>query len=341
METARPWELGGGTVTAKVTRVRVDGVPPEDRFGQWTALLAEAIMSMAVDSDYADRFTGQVTSVQQGRTEVMMFASRPLSGERTRTHIRRADPEAYFLGMVHGSPIGLEQRRNNTLLRAGDMALFDTWHPLVYAFQDQGRRSRLTLVRLPRAAVSLPDRGTDALLGTRLATGTATGALLTAYLSGLRAHAPRAGDEELLRLGAVGFDLVSAFLAAQTDSLATLSAETRHQVLLTRVLTHIDHHLSDPGLGPVSIAARHHISIRLLHQLFRSQPRSVGATVRWRRLERTRADLGDARLRHLTVGEIALRQGFRHPADFSRAFRAAYGMPPSEYRRMTLAPPTS
>ncbi|MFI1825022.1 helix-turn-helix domain-containing protein [Streptomyces sp. NPDC020412] len=321
-----------------MTRVQVDGVPPDDRFGRWTALLAESIMPMTVDSEYADRFTGRVTSLQQGRTDLMMFASLPLSGERTLTHIRRADSEAYFLGMVHGSPIGLEQRRNNAFLQAGDMALFDTRNPLAYAFQDQGRQSRLTLIRLPRSAVPLPDRRTNALLGTRLPTGSATGALLTSYLSGLRANASRCGDEELLRLGAVGFDLVSAFLAAQTDSPAVLSAETRHQVLLARVLVHIDHQLADPELGPVSIAERHHISVRLLHQLFRRQPRSVSATIRWRRLERTRADLRDPRLRHRTIGEIAFRQGFRHPADFSRAFRAAYGLPPSEYRRTAPDP---
>ncbi|MFE2282429.1 helix-turn-helix transcriptional regulator [Streptomyces sp. NPDC059454] len=94
----------------------------------------------------------------------------------------------------------------------------------------------------------------------------------------------------------------------------------------------ITHNLSDPDLSPAAIAAHHHISVRLLHALFEQETETVGATIRRRRLERTRTDLADPRLRHRTIGEIALRWGFRHPADFSRTFRRAYGIPPSDFR---------
>ncbi|MEU5402975.1 helix-turn-helix domain-containing protein [Streptomyces sp. NPDC005963] len=325
--------LGGAMTATGVTRVRADSVSPGDRLGWWSSMVADAVMPVAISCDRADRFEGRAISLQLAHTEVSTFSFSPMSARRTRTHIRRGDPESYFLVLVHGSPIGLEQRRNTTLLQAGDMALFDTWDPLACEFQDQGRQCRLTLVRLPRAAMPLPHERTNALLSTRLPTRAGTGALLVSYLAGLRANAAHCDEAELLRLGAVGFHLVSDFLATRLDGASTLSAEARRQVLLTRVLAHIDHYLADPELGPVTIAAHHHISVRLLHQLFRQQPETVGATIRRRRLERSRADLADPRLCRRTVGEIGLRWGFRHPADFSRAFRAAYGVPPGEYRR--------
>ncbi|GAA1293658.1 hypothetical protein GCM10009634_47350 [Saccharothrix xinjiangensis] len=34
---------------------------------------------------------------------------------------------------------------------------------------------------------------------------------------------------------------------------------------------------------------------------------------------------------------IALRRGFADPAHFTRAFRAAYGLPPGEYRARAAA----
>ncbi|WP_406354510.1 helix-turn-helix domain-containing protein [Streptomyces sp. NBC_01635] len=58
----------------------------------------------------------------------------------------------------------------------------------------------------------------------------------------------------------------------------------------------------------------------------------MGATIR-RRLKRCRADLTDPGLRRASIGEIAARWGFRPPADFSRAFRNAHGIPPSEARQ--------
>ncbi|MEV4998898.1 helix-turn-helix domain-containing protein [Streptomyces niveus] len=60
------------------------------------------------------------------------------------------------------------------------------------------------------------------------------------------------------------------------------------------------------------------------------------ASIRRRRLERCHADLANPALRHRTIGETATRWGFRHPADFSRAFRGVYGASPSEVRARAL-----
>ncbi|MEV5824726.1 helix-turn-helix domain-containing protein [Spirillospora sp. NPDC052242] len=62
---------------------------------------------------------------------------------------------------------------------------------------------------------------------------------------------------------------------------------------------------------------------------------------RWSRTSRgarRRWDLADPALRGVPVGQIAARWGFSHPAVFTRAFRAAYGVTPSEYRRSGPGP---
>lgn len=43
-----------------------------------------------------------------------------------------------------------------------------------------------------------------------------------------------------------------------------------------------------------------------------------------------RADLAD---RHLPIAAVARRWGFKDPTHFTRRFRAAYGVLPSEWRR--------
>ncbi|MBO0832730.1 MAG: helix-turn-helix domain-containing protein [Actinobacteria bacterium] len=50
-------------------------------------------------------------------------------------------------------------------------------------------------------------------------------------------------------------------------------------------------------------------------------------------MERCRRDLSDPALTERPVAAVAARWGFTSAADFSRAFRAAHGMPPGEYRR--------
>jgi AraC-like DNA-binding protein len=58
----------------------------------------------------------------------------------------------------------------------------------------------------------------------------------------------------------------------------------------------------------------------------------VAGWIRERRLERCRRALLDPALRHWSVSAIAAHWGFVDAAHFSRVFRAAYGLPPAEYR---------
>ncbi|WP_406511149.1 helix-turn-helix domain-containing protein [Streptomyces sp. NBC_00161] len=313
--------------------VSTNSVSDRDGFEWWNGMVSEAVGAVSITSQHADRFRGAATSLRLPQTEVSSFSFSPMSAQRAPADIRRSDPDCYFLFLVHGSPMGLEQRRSNTLLKARDMALFDTSQSLACEFEDHSRLSRVTLLRLPRTTLPLPPDRIDRLLGTRLSSRTGAGALLAGYLAGLRESTDRCEADELQRLGAIAVDLATVFLASRLGSPPSLPAETRHQALLARIQAFIDHNLADPDLTPATIAVHHHISVRLLHQLFQQQPETVGATIRQRRLERSRADLTNPRIAHRSIGQTAARWGFRHQAHFARAFRLAYGMSPSDFRR--------
>ncbi|MFD2767169.1 helix-turn-helix domain-containing protein [Micromonospora eburnea] len=75
-----------------------------------------------------------------------------------------------------------------------------------------------------------------------------------------------------------------------------------------------------------------------LHRLFAAEQTSVSAGIRRRRLDRCRRDLADPALSGLAVGTVGGRWGLPDSAHFSRLFRAAFGVPPSDYRRMSLNP---
>ncbi|WP_206641596.1 helix-turn-helix domain-containing protein [Nonomuraea polychroma] len=107
------------------------------------------------------------------------------------------------------------------------------------------------------------------------------------------------------------------------------------QALALRIRTYIQRHLHDSELTPRSVAAAHHISVSHLHRLFQEQGDTVSAWIRDQRLERTRRDLADAALIDVPIYKIAARWGFTRAADFSRAFRTAYGVSPREFRSQT------
>ncbi|WP_344487307.1 helix-turn-helix domain-containing protein [Nonomuraea monospora] len=319
-----------------VVSVSTDAVPRQDRLAWWAHMSAHEIAPTALSSSHADDFHGRTHSVDLAGVRVAEFAVSPVTGTRTPAHIRRHDPDVYQLLLVHDGPVRLEQRRTDSLLRAGDFSLFSTSHPYFTTFADLGALTRLTILFLPGDALPLPRGKFERLLAHRLPASTGTGAMLARYLTGLREHAAGCDPADLPRLGTIGLDLAATFLAGRLGAESLLTPETRRRTLAARVDAFIDRHLGDPDLDPAAIAARHHISVRTLHLLFQDQAETVSATVRRRRLERARADLADPRLRDQPIGEVGLRWGFRTAAEFSRAFRTAYGVSPRDHRRQAL-----
>nr|WP_326778389.1 helix-turn-helix domain-containing protein [Streptomyces sp. NBC_01445] len=71
--------------------------------------------------------------------------------------------------------------------------------------------------------------------------------------------------------------------------------------------------------------------------MFENEEATVAAWIRRRRLEATRRDLVDPALSSCPIHTVAARWGFPRAADFSRAFRAAYDITPTEYRSRAAA----
>ncbi|MGS2586576.1 helix-turn-helix domain-containing protein [Streptomyces hebeiensis] len=110
-----------------------------------------------------------------------------------------------------------------------------------------------------------------------------------------------------------------------------MPTESRTQVLTLRIRTFIQRHLNDPRLDPPAIASAHNISLSHLHRLFQSEHVTVSALIRRQRLERARRDLSDRHCgRRPSTGSRPA--GDSPPGTVTRAFRAAYGLAPRDYR---------
>lgn len=195
---------------------------------------------------------------------------------------------------------------------------------------------RGVVAAVPRALLPLPAHRPDVLDGRRLPAGEGVAGLLAGFLVRLTEEPGAYRPADVPRLGAVTLELVTAVIGHLLDAESPLEPETRQQTLLLRIRSFIQQHVHDTELTPDVIAAAHHISTRYLHRLFQAHETSVTETVRRQRLERARRDLAEPALRATPIHRIAARWGFAEAAAFSRAFRAAYGMPPREYRDRAL-----
>lgn len=95
----------------------------------------------------------------------------------------------------------------------------------------------------------------------------------------------------------------------------------------------IEANLHREDLTPALTATALSISVRQLHMLFEPTGRSFSRYLLERRLEQACRQLAEDPQRR--VIDIALACGIRSSTVFYRAFRAAYGMNPTEYREMS------
>ncbi|WTW98358.1 helix-turn-helix domain-containing protein [Streptomycetaceae bacterium NBC_01309] len=102
--------------------------------------------------------------------------------------------------------------------------------------------------------------------------------------------------------------------------------------LALRIRDYVNTRLADRDLSPELIARAHRISVRHLHKVVEGEGITVCRLVQRRRLEECARELATRGPAGPTVASVAQRWGFVSTAHFSRAFRAAYGVSPTQWR---------
>ncbi|WP_020132546.1 helix-turn-helix domain-containing protein [Streptomyces sp. 303MFCol5.2] len=319
------------------TVLRSEDIPVTDRFEWWRELTSHTLMPTEITSDHADDFRACIRQLDLGAVQVSVLSYPSLRSRRTPALVRRSDPELYHLALTLSGRQSISHGRRDALVGVGDLLLYDTSHPCdASAFPDDGGAVEGIVVNVPRAAIPFSAAKVDRLFGLPLPGSTGMGALLSQFLTRLEPESDSCRAQDAIRLGGVTADLITAFLAHHADTEDGVPPESRQQALTAGIHSFIERNLGDPELSPAAVAACHHISVRYLHRLFQPQGATVSAWIRQRRLERCRRDLADLRLSDKSIGFLAARWGFVHASEFTRAFRRAYGIPPSAYRQEAL-----
>ncbi|MEU0054874.1 helix-turn-helix domain-containing protein [Streptomyces sp. NPDC006334] len=256
----------------------------------------------------------------------------PLPGEgpprpRQLLHARE-DGEYLFVGLrgTPAPPPGSEPV--SARLAPGDVCFYDVHRPPALDFPE---RFRATVFLVPGDLLGLTPLDVRRLTRTPVTRASRLGTLLSPLLSDLARTAAKARPPvgEMLAWNAVN---LVATLAAEQLGASGPGAPDGQPPVLGRILEYVELHLTDTGLSPESIARAHHISVRYLHKLFQDEGTSVGRWILRRRLEECRRDLRRHGRGSRTIAAVAGRWGFTSATHFSRVFRTAYGMSPSQWR---------
>jgi AraC-like DNA-binding protein len=297
-------------------------------FDHWKHLVAESFVPLAARTADVDGFRGQMRSRVLDRMSVVEVTATSHEVHRTPALIAQASERYFKLNLqLEGTGLLIQDNRE-ALLQPGDLAIYDTNRPYTLAFEEE---ARMMVVMFPCDALSLPTDYVGQLAAVRMAGSSGLSGIVGQFIRQLSENLEVLSGPSGSRLATNALDLVSTMLHAEMD---IAPDRMKPQALLAvSVREYIEANLSDPLLSPASIAAAHFISTRHLHNVFHESGTTVASWIRSQRLEGARRELRDPLHAGQSVGAVAARWGFLDAAHFSRIFRDAFGVSPSDWRK--------
>lgn len=316
----------------------------EDRFSAWRESIS-VLFDVAPHSKCEEPgFAASVDATHLGEVLVGKLRFDGQQFSRSRPRIARDGLDHYLVQAYRkGGFVGqIDEGAGEISVGAGDIVIFDlrrSQHTYARASE------QLTLV-LPRMLLDQQlGSESESLHGTVLSSREALGGILSDHLDSLERRLPTLSPQHVAPVVQATAQMVAA---CAKPSLAKKSAPvngvSRLQAAPPEVLTeciqrHIGQHLSEP-LTADSLCQTFGISRATLYRLFKPYE-GVSHYIQLRRLRRAYYEVASPRSSRLGVGEIAARVGFVSEAHFSRAFRAEFGMRPSDVRQLVKRPGTS
>lgn len=307
------------------------GSRARDAFDRWRAAVAPVFEARLAPDQDADGFAIAFEAYNFGPLVLGRTQGRGRqSYERSTATVARSGVDHLLVQTYVAGRNAVRAESTEFDVRPGDVWLFDMGRTVRTETRDFANVS----LAVPRALIEPLVADCDHLHGLKLAGDTALGGLLHDHIRGLQARAPMMTPREAASIAESTVHLVAGCVGPAAEARPLTDAGLASAVL-GRLRSDIDAHLGDPDLGPDLLMRRHGLSRARLYRLFEPLG-GVADHIRRRRLRRAFLDLASPVCRDRRVAEIAQTWGFGNEAVFSRAFKAHFGLTPSEVRRLGL-----
>lgn len=318
-------EIPSGLGGAAIERFSTSGVHAEKRLAYWNELNNETFTGLTVQAVESGSYSASLERLGVGSAKVAKARSCGSRILHTSDHIRRSPLDQNFIIhlQLQGHSVN-EQAGREIDLAPGDLALCDTSRP--YGLSFSGPASFLVLV-LPAAKMRRRLPHLEDAVSLRVSRHTGRTRILTSLIEAIWVESSlvpdvRGNDD----LQSPLLDLAAACLApalTDQDCRAMRRVERDAFALADRNFGKFDYGVRD-------IAEQTGLSVRSVQKIFASRGTTVSSYILRKRLEWAARALERTDER---ITLIAFEAGFNEHAYFTRAFRSAFGVSPSEYRR--------
>jgi len=309
-----------------MTPLSTHGVSSDDRSARWSEIISQTYFPLQLDFRDPAAFKGRLSHRAFGDVSLSRLTSDPVSYTRHGRQIREDQAEDYLITIPLRSPVEFRQLGRDVRCDPGGFIIERGDEPYRFRYEHP---NDLFVLKISQAELGTRVRRPDRLCA-RVFDATNGTARLFSSMVALAQDTD--GSVASSAQDALGRQLLM-FLSMAVDNGDADAAENVSAVRaahLARIDRFIRNNIKAADLSPEMIAARCGISKRYLHDLFRSANMTRAQKVRDYRLTAAHDELACAGQESLSA--IAYRFGFADQAQFSRLFKAKFGITPSAFR---------
>lgn len=266
-------------------------------------------------------FAGQIKSLSSGPLSISVLQAREVMLSRTDIDIATDDDDKFFAVFQLDGKCGLDLNGCAAELGPGYMVVIDASSPFSATYK---ATSRMISVILPRSQVEQQLRHAQVRCG-EVVSERSPSVRLASQLMQFTARQSDMNARD-------GEAALEALLALLGPVMAPREELDSYESLFQQAVAFIDAHIREGDLCPELIGRQIGISVRGLYRVFTRRGLTVAQYIKCRRL-----DLCAEVLRRAPVGQslslLSGEWGFSDPSSFSHAFKARFGISPSEYRK--------
>jgi AraC-like DNA-binding protein len=300
-------------------------LPPREQFPAWCESISPMFDARPIDEIAPPSFSGEFEAYLAGPLVLGGTTFDRHHYGRDASRIRRDQLNHYHLNLhLSGGYLG-RFGDHEVDVGSGDITLMDFGQPLVL----QSQRSELLVIAIPREAIEFKITPANHH-GLVLRGETGLGQLLGDHIRSLIARLPAMTADEATAAASGSIAMIAACFQPTAATFAH-AKYTLLDSLRNRIRQHIALKLREGEIPSADLCAEFGISRASLYRLFEPFG-GVSAYVQNQRLSHVFTALMNPLQNHRTISAIAFEWGFSSETHFSRAFRKAFGVTPSDAR---------
>jgi AraC-like DNA-binding protein len=299
-------------------------VAAADAFDYYRDGICACFMPLKPELAYSARagFRSVVRSWAMPAGALNTVSARAHDVHRTRAEIAASPEPGVYVNLQLDGICTVAQGGATVSLHPGEVGMFDADSPFVLKHSHRAGL-RVASLLVPRSAIS----GFNASAPRRLSDHPVYGRIVTEAAHALVQAAEH--QDSCSELHSLFLTLVA--MCAEAPAHEPVSRSTAQRA---RIYSAIRTHAARSGWTLSDCAVDLGLSARQVQRLLADGEDSFSTALTRERLAMGAHLLRDSTQQHLPISDIALAVGYSDPAPFSRAFRAAYGVSPGEWRNL-------